>query len=75
MGLSKQANWNGLPFTPPGDLPDPGIKSMSPVFPAFQTDSLQLQHLGTPFFFNLFIYFNWRLITLQYCSGFRQTLT
>ena len=22
------------------------------------------------FFFNLFIYFNWRLITLQYCSGF-----
>ena len=27
------------------------------------------------FFFNLFIYFNWRLITLQYCSGFRQTLT
>ena len=27
------------------------------------------------FFFNLFIYFNWRLITLQYCSGFCDTLT
>ena len=28
------------------------------------------------FFFNLFIYFNWRLITLQYCSGFAKwTLT
>ena len=27
------------------------------------------------FFFNLFIYFNWRLITLQYYSGFCHTLT
>ena len=27
------------------------------------------------FYFILIIYFNWRLITLQYCSGFCQTLT
>ena len=27
------------------------------------------------FFLNLFIYFNWRLISLQYCSGFCHTLT
>ena len=27
------------------------------------------------FFFNVFIYFNWRLISLQYCSGFCRTLT
>ena len=27
------------------------------------------------FFFNSFIYFNWRLSTLQYCSGFCHTLT
>ena len=27
------------------------------------------------FFFNQFIYFNWRLITLQYCGGFCHTLT
>ena len=26
-------------------------------------------------FFIIFIYFNWRLITLQYCSGFCHTLT
>ena len=26
-------------------------------------------------FFFLIIYFNWRLITLQYCSGFCHTLT
>ena len=28
-----------------------------------------------PFHFLKFIYFNWRLITLQYCSGFCHTLT
>ena len=27
------------------------------------------------FFFNQFIYFNWRLITLQYCGGFCHTST
>ena len=30
MGLSQQEYWNGLPFPPPGDLPDPGIKPPSP---------------------------------------------
>ena len=25
MGFSRQENWSGLPFPPPGDLPDPGI--------------------------------------------------
>ena len=31
MGFSKQEYWSGLPFTPPGDLPDPGIKPTSPA--------------------------------------------
>ena len=31
MGFSRQEYWSGLPFPPPGDLPDPGIK---PEFPA-----------------------------------------
>jgi len=26
MGFCRQELWNGLPFPPPGDLPDPGIK-------------------------------------------------
>ena len=26
MGFSKQEYWSGLPWPPPGDLPDPGIK-------------------------------------------------
>ena len=31
MGFSQQEYWSGLPFPPPGDLPDPGIKPRSPV--------------------------------------------
>jgi len=26
MGFSRQEHWNGMPFPPPGDLPDPGIE-------------------------------------------------
>ena len=26
MGFSRQEYWSGLPFLPPGDLPDPGIE-------------------------------------------------
>ena len=26
MGFSRQEYWNGLPFPPPGDPPNPGIK-------------------------------------------------
>ena len=29
--FSKQGYWSGLPFPPPGDHPDPGIKSASPA--------------------------------------------
>ena len=31
MGFSRQEYWCGLLFPPPGDLPNPGIKSVSPV--------------------------------------------
>ena len=31
MGFFKQEYWSGLPFPPPGDLPDQGIKPTSPV--------------------------------------------
>ena len=34
MGFSRQEYWRGLPFPPPGDLPDPGIVPVSPVAPA-----------------------------------------
>ena len=31
MGFSRQEYWSGLPFPPPGHLPDPGIESVSPA--------------------------------------------
>ena len=34
MGLSRQKYWSGLPFSPAGDLLDPGIKPMSPPSPS-----------------------------------------
>ena len=30
-GFFRQEYWSGLPFPPPGDLPDPGIEPMSPA--------------------------------------------
>ena len=34
MGFSRQEYWSRLPSPPPGDLSDPGIKSVSPQSPA-----------------------------------------
>ena len=38
----KQEHWSWLPFSPPGDLPDPGTE---PVSTAWQADSLTLRCL------------------------------
>ena len=32
--FSRQEYWSGLPCPPPGDFPDPGIKSVSLTSPA-----------------------------------------
>ena len=45
MGFSWREYWSGLPFPPPGDLPNPVIKPTFPVSPALQADSLPLCHL------------------------------
>ena len=42
MGFSRQEYWSGLPFPPPGVLPNSGIE------PALQTDTLPSQPLGKP---------------------------
>ena len=46
IGFSGQEYWTGLPFPPPGDLPDPGIEIASPVAPALTGEFLPLSHLG-----------------------------
>ena len=45
MGFSRQQYWSGLPFPPPGDLPDPGIEPVSPVL---QADSFITEPPGKP---------------------------
>ena len=47
MGFSRRECWNGLPCRLPGDLPDPGIK---PVSPALQADSLLSDPWGKPIY-------------------------
>ena len=49
MGFSRQESWSGLPFPPPGNLPDPGIKPMCSASPSLQTDSLPLSHQESPY--------------------------
>ena len=34
LGFPRQEDWSELPFPPPGNLPDPGVKLESPVSPA-----------------------------------------
>ena len=41
-GFPRQEYWSELPFPSPGDLPDPGIKLVSP---AWQADSLPLSQV------------------------------
>ena len=48
MGLSRQEYWSGLPFPPPGDLPNPGIE---PGTPALQADSLLPEPPGKTIFY------------------------
>ena len=52
MEFSGQEYWSGLPFPAPGDLPNPGIESVSPVAPALQVDSLPLSHQGSQTYVN-----------------------
>ena len=43
MGFPRKEYWSGLPFPPPGDLPNPRLESVSP---ALQADSLPIEPKG-----------------------------
>ena len=47
-GFSRQEHWSALPCPPPGDLPDPGIDSASPVSSLSQAAALLLSQWGSP---------------------------
>ena len=47
VGFSRQEYQSGLPYPPPGDLPDAEIEPKPPVPFALQADSLPLSHPGS----------------------------
>ena len=52
MGFSSQEYRNGLLFSPPGDLPDPGIEPVSLVSPAFAGRFFTTEPPGKPMAFS-----------------------
>ena len=47
MGFPRQEHWSGLPFPPPGDLPNPGIKLTSLASPALAGEFFTTAHTGS----------------------------
>ena len=49
IGFSRQACWSVLPFPPPGDLPNPGVKPEAPAAsPALADGFFTTALLGKP---------------------------
>ena len=48
MEFSRQEHWSGLPFPPPGDLSNPGIKPASLASPALAGELFTTEPPGKP---------------------------
>ena len=48
IGFPRQEYWSGLPFTPPGDLPNPGFEPASPESPALAGRFFTTEPPGKP---------------------------
>jgi len=64
MGFPRQEYWNGLPFTSPVDLPDPGIK---PASSTLQASFLPLSLQGNVY---KIMSFEKREFSVQMCMSF-----
>ena len=67
MGFPRQEYWSGLPFPPPGDLPDQGIKLMCPVSPALAGRFLTTEPTGKPL--SWLLWCSQRLSCLTLCDS------
>ena len=63
MEFSRQVYWSKLPFPSPGDVPDPGIKPVSPAYPALTADSLPLGQMGSQISSLCSLFCSWELIS------------
>ena len=64
MGFFRQEYWSRGPYPPSGDLPNPGIEPMPPVFPALQPDMLPTEPPG-----KLQGFSEWPLNTRHCCNA------
>ena len=48
MEFPRQEYWSGVPFPPPGDFSDPGIKTTSPMFLALAGGQFATEPPGKP---------------------------
>ena len=48
IGFSRQEYWSGVPFAPPGDLPDPEIESVSLTTPVLADGFFTTEPPGKP---------------------------
>ena len=55
MWFSRREYWSGLPFSTLGDLPDPGIKTVSLAFPVLAGKILTTVPPGVPYLYTHFI--------------------
>ena len=67
-GIFRQEYWSGLPFLPPEDLPDPGIKPMSPVSTAFSGRFFTTEPPGKPLS-PMLIQLTSKSLNTQWCQG------
>ena len=66
MGFSRQKYWNGLPFLPPGDFPNPRIE---PTFPALAGRFFTTETLGKPCTARISMYFGGKESGVLYISS------
>ena len=63
--FSRQEYWSGLPFPPPGDLPDSGIKPSSPASSALEGRFIEPRGKPIKSFTKIYIYFFYTSIICQ----------
>ena len=50
VGFPRQEYWSGLPFPPPGNLPDPGIEPKFPASPVMAGGFIMTEPSGKAYF-------------------------
>ena len=64
-GILQERIWSGLPFPPPGDLPDPGLNPHLLCLLHRQVDSLPLALPGKPSFALIFLKIHFYVMALS----------